>query len=79
MNGKYKLHMYTGQAQTPPAWNEYGWDDPAPQLPSLEIFPDNCTVEEFAQKVSCQHVIVAFGDYSEAVKDFCKMMDIELI
>ena len=79
MNGRYKLHMYTGQAQTPPAWNEYGWDDPAPQLPSLEIFPDNCTVEEFAQKVSCQHVIVAFGDYSEAVKDFCKMMDIELI
>ena len=36
-------------------------------------------VEEFAQKVSCQHVIVAFGDYSEAVKDFCRMMDIELI
>ena len=40
---------------------------------------DSCTVEEFAQKVSSQHVIVAYGDYSEAVRDFCKMMDIELV
>ena len=79
VDGKYKLHMYTGEAKTPPAWNEFGWDDPAPQLPSLEVFPDNCTVEEFAQKVSSQHVIVAYGDYSEAVRDFCRMMNIELI
>lgn len=78
LDGKYKMHMYTGEAKTPPAWNEYGWDDPAPQLPSLEVFPDSCTVEEFAQKVSGQHVIVAYGDYSEAVRDFCRMMDIEL-
>ena len=79
LKGKYKLHMYTGEAKDPPAWNEYGWDDPAPQLPSLEVFMDSCTVEDFAQKVSSQHVIVAYGDYVEAVKDFCKMMDIELI
>jgi len=63
----------------PPAWNEFGWDDPAPQLPSLEVFPDSCTVEEFAQKVSGQHVIVAYGNYTEALKDFCAMMDIEVI
>lgn len=78
LDGKYKMHMYTAEAKTPSPWNEFGWDDPAPQLPSLEVFPDSCTVEEFAQKVSGQHVIVAFGDFSEAVKDFCKMMDIEL-
>ena len=78
LDGKYRMHMYTGEAKTPPAWNEFGWDDPAPQLPSLEVFPDSCTVEEFAQKVSGQHVIVAYGDYSEAVRDFCRMMDIEL-
>ena len=60
-------------------WNEYGWDDPAPQLPSLEVFPDSCAVEEFAQNVSSQHVIVAYGDYKEAIRDFCKMMDIELV
>ncbi len=49
------------------------------KLPSLEVFPDSCTVEEFAQKVSSQHVIVTYGDYTEAIRDFCKMMDIELV
>ena len=79
INGSYKMHVYTADAKTPPAWNEYGWDDPAPQLPSLEVFPDSCTVEEFAQRVSGQHVIVAYGDYAEEIRDFCKLMDIELI
>ena len=79
LKGKYKMHMYTAEAKEPPAWNEYGWDDPAPQLPSLEVFPDSCTVEEFAENVSCQHVIVAYGNFAEEVKAFCKMMDIELI
>lgn len=78
-HGKYRMHVYTAEAKTPQAWNEFGWDDPAPQLPSLEVFPDSCTVEEFAQNVSCQHVIVAYGNYVEALKDFCKMMDIELV
>lgn len=79
IGGKYKMHVYTAEAKTPAPWNEFGWDDPAPQLPSLEVFPDSCTVEEFAQNVSCQHVIVAYGDHTEAVRDFCKLMDIELV
>lgn len=79
LKGKYKLHVYTAEAKNPPAWNEFGWDDPAPQLPSLEVFPDSCTVEEFAQNVSSQHVIVAYGNHVEAIRDFCKMMDIELV
>ena len=79
LKGKYKMHIYTAEAKNPPAWNEFGWDDPAPQLPSLEVFPDSCTVEEFAQKVSCQHVIIAYGNYVEALRDFCAMMDIEVI
>ena len=79
LKGKYKMHVYTGEAKDPPAWNEFGWDDPAPQLPSLEVFPQSCTVEEFAQNVCSQHVIVTYGDYTEAIRDFCKMMDIELV
>ena len=79
LKGKYKMHVYTGEAKSPPAWNEYGWDDPAPQLPSLEVFPDSCTVEEFAQKVSSQHVILAYGDFTEELRDFCRMLDIELV
>ncbi len=79
LKGGYKMHVYTAEVKTPPAWNEFGWDDPAPQLPSLEVFPDSCTVEEFAEKVSSQHVIVAYGNHVEAVRDFCKLMDIELV
>ena len=79
VNGWYKMHVYTAEAKTPPAWNEFGWDDPAPQLPSLEVFPDSCTVEEFAQNVCSQHVIFAYGDHVEAIADFCEMMDIELV
>ena len=79
LGGKYKMHVYTAEAKNPPAWNEYGWDDPAPQLPSLEVFPDSCTVEEFAQNVAGQHVIVAYGDYVEEIKDFCNIMGIELV
>ncbi len=77
-SGKYRMHVYTAEAKTPQPWNEYGWDDPAPQLPSLEVFPDSCTVEEFAQKVSGQHVIVAYGDWTEAIRDFCAIMGIEV-
>lgn len=79
MDGSYKMHIYTAEARTPEPWNEYGWDDPAPQLPSLEVFPDSCTVEEFAQNISGQHVIVAYGDLTEKLKDFCTLLGIEVI
>jgi len=79
LNGKYKMHVYTAEAKEPRPWNEFGWDDPAPQLPSLEVYPDSCTVEEFAQNVSSQHVIVTYGDWMEEIKDFCKIMDIGLV
>ena len=77
-DGKYKLHMYTGEAKTPKPWNEYGWDDPAPQLCSLEVFLDS-PVEEFAQKVGCQHVIVTYGDNTELFKDLAQILGIEVI
>lgn len=76
--GQYKMHIYSGNAVTPPAWNEYGWAAPAPQLPSLQVFPDNCTVPEFANKVSSQHVIVSYGDNKEMLADLCGLLDIEV-
>lgn len=79
IGGRYRMHVYTGEAKEPIPWNEYGWDDPAPQLPSLQVFPDSCTVEQFAQNVLCQHVIVAYGDFVEEIRDFCKLMDIDLV
>jgi L-fucose isomerase-like protein len=77
-NGQYYMHMYTGDGKRPPKWTEFGWDDPVPVLPSLEIAPDSCTVAEFADKVTSQHVIVAYGDQSEPLKDLCRLLDIEI-
>lgn len=76
--GKYALHMYTGTAKQPQPWNEYGWDDPAPQLVSLEVELDS-PVEEFANKVGCQHVIVTYGDNRRVFEDWAKVMGIEVI
>ncbi|HQQ41158.1 MAG TPA: hypothetical protein PLR57_06580, partial [Clostridia bacterium] len=61
-DGRYGMHMYLADAKNPPDWEEFGWAPPAPHLPSLEVFPRDCTVEEFSQKVSSQHVIVCYGD-----------------
>lgn len=76
--GKYVLHLYTGTAKQPQPWNEYGWDDPAPQLVSLEVELDS-PVEEFADKVACQHVIVTYGDNRRVFEDWAKIMGIEVI
>lgn len=78
-NGQYAMHFYTAEAKEPPTWNEYGWDDPAPQLSSLRVYPDSCTVKEFSQKVSSQHVILCYGDQTKALEDFCHLMNIEVI
>ena len=77
--GRYYMHMYTGEAKKPPKWEEYGWAPPAPQLPSLEVFPDTCTVPEFAQKVSSQHVIVCYGDESRALAELCGLLGITVV
>lgn len=77
--GKYYMHMYTGTAKQPPKWEECGWEAPAPQLPSLEVFPDSCTVSEFAQRVSSQHVIVCYGDESRALEELCGMLGIAVV
>ena len=79
LKGEYKMHIYTGEAKEPPAWEEFGWEHPAPQLVSLEIFPDSCSVEEFAQKVSSQHVIIAYGNHTETLRDLCSLLDIEVL
>ncbi|MDD4763091.1 MAG: hypothetical protein PHR58_04475 [Sphaerochaetaceae bacterium] len=78
-NGAYLMHSYTGVATTPPAWVECGWEDPVPQLPSLEIFPHSCTVKEFSQLVSSQHVIVSYTDVSQSISDFCYITDVKLL
>ena len=75
---KYAMHIVTGQAVTPRKWEEAGWLPPAPQLPSLEIVIDS-PVEDFVQKVLGQHYIISYGDNTEALKDLCKILGVEVM
>lgn len=74
---RYTMHICTGEGKLK-SWEEAGWDFPAPQLPSLEIFLDS-PIEEFAQKISGQHYIIAYGDHSQTLRDFCYLKDIKVV
>lgn len=74
---QYTMHICTGEGKLR-AWEEAGWDKPAPQLPSLEIFLDT-PVEEFTQKISGQHYIIAYGNHVKALTDFCYLKNIKII
>jgi len=74
---QYTMHICTGEGKLK-SWEETGWEYPAPQLPSLEIFLDT-PVEDFAQKISGQHYIIAYGDYSQSLKDYCFLKNVTVI
>jgi L-arabinose isomerase len=76
-NGKYYMHMVTGEGVTPRKWEEAGWTQPAPQLPGLEIKLDD--VEAFAQNVMCQHYIISYGDNTQKIKNLCDILGIQVI
>lgn len=71
---QYTMHICTGEGKLI-SWEEAGWDYPAPQLPSLEIFLDT-SIEDFAQKISGQHYIIAYGNHVQALNDFCFLKNI---
>ncbi len=77
--GRYCMHLFTGEAKPPMKWEEYGWTPPAPQLPSLELFPISTTVPELAQKVASQHILFCYGDHQESIRDLCKLLKIQVI
>jgi L-fucose isomerase-like protein len=74
---RYTMHICTGDGRLK-SWEEAGWTQPAPQLPSLEIFIDS-PVEAFAENISGQHYIIAYGDHSESLGDFCYLNDIRVV
>ena len=77
IDGEYYMHMVKGFGKTPPKWEEAGWTQPAPQLPGLEI--ELSDVPAFADKVMCQHYIIAYGDQTELIGDLCSILGIEVI
>ena len=72
------MHIVTGEAATPRKWEEAGWEQPAPQLPSLEVILDG-SMDEFAQKVLGQHYILAYGDQRQQLADLCRVLGIEVV
>jgi hypothetical protein len=36
-------------------------------------------VDDFAQKISGQHYIIAYGEHQQALKDFCYLKNIKVI
>jgi L-fucose isomerase-like protein len=75
---RYRMHIVTGEAVTPRRWEEAGWEQPAPQLPGLEIILDE-PVKDFARKVLGQHYILAYGDCRGQIVDLCELLGIEVI
>jgi L-fucose isomerase-like protein len=71
-----QLHVATGTAHAPRAWEEAGWDAPAPQLPSIEVELSETTVDAFAERVLGQHYILAYGDQTETLGAFCRQLGI---
>lgn len=76
-DGKYCMHMVTGQGITPRKWEECGWTQPAPQLPGLEILLED--TESFAQNVMCQHYIISYGDNTRRIRNLCDILGIKVI
>ncbi len=76
-DGIYYMHMVVGEGITPRKWEEAGWTQPAPQLPGLEILLDD--VPDFADKVMCQHYIISYGDNTEAIKNLCDILGIQVV
>jgi L-fucose isomerase-like protein len=75
---RYRMHIVTGEAVTPRRWEEAGWEQPAPQLPGLEVILDD-PIKGFAQKVLSQHYILAYGDHRSQLIDLCRLLGIEEI
>jgi L-fucose isomerase-like protein len=73
----YSMHMRTGLARTPRAWEEAGWQPPAPQLPGLEIVLKG-SVEDFVQGVTGQHYILSYGDNTGPIGDLCRLLGVEI-
>ncbi len=70
----YRLHVVTGEAKTPPPFNEVG----CPAYPGMEVFLDS-PVDHFMQNLGSQHYAVAYGDLRPQLEEFCRLMDITVV
>ncbi len=74
---EYSIHMMEGTAKDPFRWEEAGWAPPVPQLPSIEFVFDGDS-EEFIQRVSGQHYMISYGDNAALIREFCRIIGINI-
>ena len=74
----YRMFLSRGEAKPPMKWVELGWEEPTPDFPSMLIKLE-MPVQRYMENVPGQHIIVAYGDHVEEMKDLCKLMDIEVV
>ncbi|MCK9265747.1 hypothetical protein M0P98_02515 [bacterium] len=74
--GEYLFHTTVGNSRAPLKWEEAGWAQPAPQLPSVEVDFDFGN-ENFIQNVLGQHYIISYGDTTKDYKTFCELLNIK--
>ena len=75
---EYIMHLTTGTARKPIAWEEAGWAPPAPQLPSLDIEFDT-PATDFLDKVLGQHYILCYGNNTAVLEDLCGILGIQVL
>jgi len=74
----YGMHLALAEAVSPRNWQEIGWSDPAPQLPSLELVLGERTAS-FVKNVMAQHYIITYGDNTAILKEYCEFCGIEIL
>lgn len=74
----YGMHIALADAVAPRKWEEAGWEPPAPQLPSLEMFMGERTAH-FTANVMGQHYILCYGDHRRTLEDYCKLSGITIL
>lgn len=74
----YGMHIALAEATEPRWWEEAGWDDPAPQLSSLEMVMNERTAS-FTDNIMSQHYIVTYGDQTKLLSDYCRSCGIDVL
>lgn len=72
----YVAHAVCADVSRPGAWKELGWDDPAPEFPSLEAETD---AEQFLKKAPGQHYALAYGEYMLEIQILTELLHINFI
>lgn len=71
----FKMHVIEGQAEEMKDYHEID----CPAYAGAVIHFENKSVEDFQQEIMSQHYALVAGKHAEAVRQFCKLMNIRVV